>query len=309
MDNKVTPPGLAMITATYNEEAQLSTWQAYYAAIADEIDLHIVVDDGSVATQHAQLKAAFPHSVMLRNPVNQGQIVSNNRGFNYALAAGARYIGVVVPDFRIPPDTLRQLCAALDADHTLSGISAVLIKPGSLNEVESFGGQLNKRKATLVSYNVGSTWQADWDGIALVDTLPGGFHILRREALERVGLQNEQLFMYCDETDFGWRAEQAGLKFGILRSSRVWHEHVSKGGKTRSAMAPYLVSRNRMLVMRMYGRRLDQLILIIGRLITLVPAMVDLYRREGTSRHALAYAWGLWHGILGRNGRPPQAML
>ena len=298
-------PRVATVTASFNEPNKLAAWQSYYAVYAQEIDLHIIVDDGSEVEYLRQVRAAFPHSLILTHTTNKGLIAAYSTGFRYALDAGAAYIGTVAPDFRLPPGVIRELCGALEADDGLSGIAPILIKPGTGDEIVSFGGRLDKRKATIYPYDVGPKWYVDWQGVMQVDTLPGGFHLLRREVLEQIGLQNEQLFMYCDEIDFGWRAQQAGLKFGILRSARVWHEHVSEGGRTRSALAPYLVSRNRMLIMNWYGHPRDKWILLAGRLATLVPAMLGYYRREGTLRHAWAYALGLWHGVLGVTGRPP----
>jgi len=308
MLNSTQKPLVAIITATYNEFSKLESWRRYYETIAKEIDLHIIVDDGSDAEYGSLLRKVFPNSVILRNPSNLGQIAAHNLGFKYALDKGAQYIGVLAPDFRLLPGKVRALYEALEVDTTLSGIAPVLIKPGTEDEIESFGGRLDKRRVTLYSYDVGPRWRPDWQGVALVDTLPGGFHLLQRTVLEQIGLQNEQLFMYCDEIDFGWRAQQAELKLGILRSARAWHEHVSEGGRSRSALAPYLVSRNRTLIMNWCGHPRDKWILLAGRLATLVPAMLGYYRREGTIWHACAYALGLWHGVLGVTGRPPPSV-
>ena len=303
-------PCLAIITATYNEFSKIESWQQYYAAIAAEIDLHIIVDDGSTVEYLQLLKKTFPNSIILQNETNQGQIAAHNLGFKYALSNGARFVGVLVPDFRLSPCCLNSLIKVLTDDPTMAGISAVTIKAGTEDEIESVGARLDMRRATLVPHDeVGLRWKSTWEGVKIVDTMHGGFHLLRRSLVETIGLCDEQLFMYCDELDLGWRAKLARLKFGVLLGQRVWHEHVSFGGRTRPPLAVYLVSRNRMLIMNRYGRLHYRLILILGRLVTLIPAMLGYLRREGTVRHARAYAHGLWHGILGITGRPPQDLL
>lgn len=302
-------PRIATVTVSFNEADKLAAWQGYYAVYAPEIALHIIVDDGSKTEYLNRVKAAFPSSIILTHKTNRGLIAGYNTGFRYALEAGATYIGTLGPDFRLLPNTIYEMCAALDADETLAGISPVTIKIGSSDEIESVGARLNVKKATLVPYDIAPRWLPTWAGVKIVDTMHGGFHLLRRATLEKIGLQDERLFMYGDEIDFGWRAKTAGLKFGVLLTQRAWHEHVNYGGKTRPPLAAYLVSRNRMLIMKRHGRPVDKLILLFGRLVTLLPAMLGYYRREGTLRHAWAYALGLWHGIWGATGRPPKSIL
>jgi hypothetical protein len=302
-------PRLATVTVAYNEPDKLGSWRKYYEAVRDEIDLHIIVDDGSATDYFKAVQAAFPESILLSNPVNRGLIASYNVGFQYALRVEAQYIGTFAPDFRLLPGTMRMLCRALDATPDIDGIMPVVLKSGTNEVIESLGARLDSRRAALVPYTKHARWNSDWTGIQPVDTMHGGCHLLRRTVLERIGLQNERMFMYADEVDFGWRAKQAGLKFGVLLNALAWHEHVNSGGATRPAMAAYLVSRNRMLVMRSYGSTASFLMLAAVRGLMLVPAMVGYYRREGTLRHAWAYALGLFHGILGVTGPPPKFLL
>lgn len=303
-------PKVAIITATYNEASRLEAWQRYYEFVAREIDLHVVVDNGSEITYFDNVKSAFPMSVILRNPIYRGHIAANNLGIAYAMNAGAQYIGVLCPDFRLPPGTILRLCECLDADTTLAGVAPIVIKGNSLDQIEYAGCMLDTKKVAFTPVNPDEDrWFPSWDGIELTETMHGGFHLLRASTFEKIGLQDEQLFMYCDEMEYGWRAKNAGLKFGVLRSVRVWHEHINHGGETRPPYATYLTSRNRLLIMLKYGRLFDKLYLIIGRLAKLPTSMLSDYRHEGTIRHSIAYALGLWDGILGVTGQPPPQMI
>jgi GT2 family glycosyltransferase len=296
------------VTSTYNESPRLASWRRYYDLVAREIDLHIIVDNGSTPEHFREVRAAFPDSVVLRHPQNRGLIASLNSGFQYALDAGAECIGVWCNDFRLPEGVFRRLRDELEADPGLDGVMPVVLQGGTTDIVESLGAQLDTRRAALISNDTGAHWRPDWRGVRTVDMLHGGCHLLKRGVLEKIGLQDERLFMYADEIDFGWRAKRADLRFGVVLDALAWHEHVNAGGSTRPPMAAYLVSRNRMLIMRMHGRSGDLLRLAIRRNLTLIPAMVAYYRREGTVRHAWAHAAGLWHGIRGVTGPPPRSL-
>jgi GT2 family glycosyltransferase len=62
-----------------------------------------------------------------------------------------------------------------------------------------------------------------------IDWVPGSSMLLRRQALEQVGLFDETFFLYFEETDLCRRMKGAGWKIAFVRASRV--EHV-EGGST-----------------------------------------------------------------------------
>ena len=47
--------------------------------------------------------------------------------------------------------------------------------------------------------------------------MSGGMNLGKREFYEKVGLQDEKLFMYSDEVDIGTRAKKLGFKMMIPR--------------------------------------------------------------------------------------------
>jgi GT2 family glycosyltransferase len=63
--------------------------------------------------------------------------------------------------------------------------------------------------------------------------------LIRRETLERIGLFDEQYFLYFEETDLCRRARQAGYKVYYVRDSHVSHiGSVSTGMKNLTAPMP-----------------------------------------------------------------------
>jgi GT2 family glycosyltransferase len=56
--------------------------------------------------------------------------------------------------------------------------------------------------------------------------------LLRREALEQVGLfDDETFFMYWEDSDLGFRLRQAGWKLAVAEKSHVWHKLSASLGK------------------------------------------------------------------------------
>jgi GT2 family glycosyltransferase len=56
--------------------------------------------------------------------------------------------------------------------------------------------------------------------------------LLRRKALEQVGLFDDQtFFMYWEDSDLGFRLRQAGWMLAVAEKSRVWHKLSASLGK------------------------------------------------------------------------------
>jgi hypothetical protein len=66
------------------------------------------------------------------------------------------------------------------------------------------------------------TW---WDrnDVHQVKVVDGCFMLVRRQAIEQVGLLDEQFFMYCEETDWCYRFEKAGWKMLFTPDAEIVH--------------------------------------------------------------------------------------
>lgn len=62
------------------------------------------------------------------------------------------------------------------------------------------------------------------DSSGPVDWLSGASLMMRRRALDDIGLFDENFFLYFDETELCWRAHRAGWRVLYVRESRVIHE-------------------------------------------------------------------------------------
>jgi hypothetical protein len=61
--------------------------------------------------------------------------------------------------------------------------------------------------------------------IARVEWLSGACLMLRRQAVEKIGLMNEDYFFYLDDIDWGKRMKEAGVAIHYFPEARVLHLH------------------------------------------------------------------------------------
>lgn len=83
--------------------------------------------------------------------------------------------------------------------------------------------------------------------------LDGRTMMIRSKALERVGLFDEKLFLYGEDTDLRRRIQLAGYRTVVVRDAKVLHYHGEYG---RSNIPPHQVfyeTRDHYYLVRKYG--------------------------------------------------------
>lgn len=66
---------------------------------------------------------------------------------------------------------------------------------------------------------------ADEDSLLEVDALSGSCMMVRRDAINRVGLLDEDIFMFGEDIDWCWRVKQAGWSVFYVPTAQVYHYH------------------------------------------------------------------------------------
>ena len=76
----------------------------------------------------------------------------------------------------------------------------------------------------------------------------GGAVLLRREYLESVGMFDERLFLYYEDTDLSWRGRLQGWRYLYVPTAVVRHRHAQSSG-LHSDVFRFHTERNRLLVL------------------------------------------------------------
>jgi GT2 family glycosyltransferase len=76
----------------------------------------------------------------------------------------------------------------------------------------------------------------------------GGAVLLRGEYLAQVGLFDERLFLYYEDTDLSWRGQLAGWRYRYVPEAIVRHRHAASSG-VGSPTFRFYTERNRLLVL------------------------------------------------------------
>jgi Predicted glycosyltransferases len=115
-----------------------------------------------------------------------------------------------------------------EADSRIGAVGAVIYDmPGPPHRIQAWGGG---RVNLWFGRSSHCTEEVPGDDL---DYLTGASLLLRRNALEDIGLLDEGFFMYWEDADLCFRLKRAGWKLAVARESRIWHKKgASLGGGT-----------------------------------------------------------------------------
>jgi GT2 family glycosyltransferase len=68
----------------------------------------------------------------------------------------------------------------------------------------------------------------DWDhnDNRLVDWVLGGCMMVRKKAIEQVGLMDERFFLYFDDVDWCWQMWERGWQVAYVAEAAMFHQHM-----------------------------------------------------------------------------------
>jgi GT2 family glycosyltransferase len=111
----------------------------------------------------------------------------------------------------------------------------------------------------------------------------GAAMAIRRDLFHELGGFTEELFMYQEDLELGWRVRLRGLRVVVNPAADVYHEYEFG----RNPGKHYLLERNRLVfVLSSYSPRL--LLLLAPVLVSTEAAMLALALKEGWAREKLA---------------------
>jgi N-acetylglucosaminyl-diphospho-decaprenol L-rhamnosyltransferase len=218
-------------------------------------------------------------------------------------------VWILNPDTQVAPSALREL-----ADHSSryakGMVGSRLIGPSYPNCVHTRGLRWRKLLAdTLaVDYLSPSKPAPDPEDVdRRIEAPSGASCYVTRELVERIGLMDERYFLFYEDLEWGYRANQYGGA-GYAHASIVFH----KGGTTigtattranKSPLSVYLEFRNRILFVRDRHRSW------LWWTIVMQVAHVLRFGAAGAFKNMGFAARGLLAGVLQKTGRPDHILL
>lgn len=198
----------------------------------------VVVDNASSDSSEARLRELHPDLTLLQSGANLGFAGGNNVGLRYALEHGAAYVWLLNNDTLVERDALGELVAKMQADPSLGLCGSTLLYEAQRDTVQALGGaSYNRWLGTVRHIGQHQPFDPQTDEGAVerqLDYLIGASMLASRAFLERVGLLQEDYFLYFEELDWAARA-RSKFRLGYAAKSLVYHKEGSSIGGSDAA--------------------------------------------------------------------------
>jgi len=221
--------GASVVVVTYNGLPWLEQALASVRGLET-----VVVDHGSTDGTVAFVRERFPDVQLVEQ---------ENRGLAYGWNAGVertsgRYVLLLNSDAWLDEGALDALVAFADAHPEAAVVGPRLRYPDGRLQRSVRGFPTLWRLATEFLYlrklapntsalNAFYAGGFDHRGVREAEVLMGAVWLVRREAIEQVGLADDAFFLFSEETDWAYRFVQAGWKLLFFPGAEATHVYAA----------------------------------------------------------------------------------
>ena len=275
---------LSVIIVSYNVSEYLKNCLLSVKKASEKIDCEIfVVDNNSIDSSGEMVRNEFPEVILILNTVNKGFSAANNQAIKQSKG---QYVLLLNPDTIVEEDSFSK-CITFMKNHPDAGAVGVKMVNGQGRYLPESKRAL-PTPATSFFKSFGFSFLFPKSGIfnryylsnvginetSITEVIAGAFMFIRREALLKAGLPDEDFFMYGEDIDLSYRILQTGFHNYYFPEVQIIH---FKGKSTRRDN--YTDIFNFYTAMRIYtGKRHEEKFSLLYFLI--IPA---IYFREGFS--------------------------
>lgn len=218
----------------------------------------LVVDNASSDNSLAMMHEKFPGITLIENSMNLGFACANNQAI--ARTTG-RYVLLLNSDTVVHPGALDTMVGFMDKNSQVGACGPRLLNGDGtlqhscypmLSPVREFWRlAFLERFLPLATYRM-ERWNLDTP--RRVEVVKGACLLLRRKALEQVGVLDEGYFMYTEEVDLCYRLGKAGWELWYL--PRAFVTHFGAASSKQAAETMYLqLYRSKIQFYRKFGGR------------------------------------------------------
>jgi len=193
----------------------------------------IVVDNASGDGSIEMVREHFPEVILFPQTVNLGLAKANNIGLR---AAVGKYVLIMNTDLSLMSGAIEKMFAFMENHPEVGVVGPRLLNPDRTIQTSCYRfptpfvpilrrtplGRLPFARRILRQYLM-LDWDHDHD--RPVEWVLGACMMVRRQAIEEIGLMDEQFFVYFEDVDWCRRFWRRGWKVYYLASAQIVHYH------------------------------------------------------------------------------------
>lgn len=230
---------ISVVVVGYNSKNDLKTClDSVYKSTYKQFRI-IFVDNSSSDDSVGFVKIKYPKVDIISNK-NSGFAGGGNVGIKRAIKLKTDYIFLLNPDVTIEPDCFKKLIAKIDQKTILQPLILLNIKGKNTHLVNTTGDYLN-----FLGFCYCNNYRAEKVAIQKNDIViaSGAAVLIPVGILKKIGLLDEDFFMYHEDADLFYRAHLYGFNIKLIPNALAWHQYSFSRNKGKM----FYADRNRLL--------------------------------------------------------------
>ena len=228
---------LSVVIVSYNVRLLLEECLRSVEKALEGIEGEIyVVDNNSSDDSVGYLQPRFPKVKFIANKENLGFARANNQAIRLS---EAEYVLLLNPDTVVYENTLRESVAFMDSHPEAGGVGVRMLTREGEPAPESRRAVPTPWIAFLKMIGFSKKYYMShlpWDKPGQIEVVSGAYCMLRRQALDQIGLLDEDFFMYGEDIDLSYRLLKGGWQNWYLPLDIIHY----KGESTQKSSFRYV---------------------------------------------------------------------
>ncbi len=238
---------LSIVIVNYNVQHFLEQCLHSVFAATNNVESEVwVVDNNSVDGSVEMVKEKFPQVKLIASKENLGFSKGNNLAIRKSIG---EYVLLLNPDTLVEEDTFEKVVDFMDKTPKAGGLGVKMVDGKGIflpeskrslptptvafHKISGLSSIFPKSKK-FGKYHCG---YLDKNENHEIEILSGAFMLMRKEALDKVGLLDEAFFMYGEDIDLSYRLIKSGYKNYYFSDTRIIHY---KGESTKKSSVNYV---------------------------------------------------------------------
>ena len=251
----------------------------------------IVVDNASKEDEASIISERFPQVKVIRSDKNLGFAGGNNIGIK---EAKGEYILLINNDTYFKDFNIDSLIERLESSKKI-GIVCPKLRFAWGNNPIQFAGYTPLSNITLRNKAIGFGEEdnGQYNTAHPTPYAHGAAMLIKREAIDKVGLMPECFFLYYEEIDWSMMFTRAGYEIWYDPSCTVYHKESQTTGQN-SPLRTYYITRNRLLLVKRNYKGINKYLSYIYLIGIVATRDIIKYTLKGRFDLVKAVFKGLW---------------
>ena len=212
----------------------------------------IVVNNGSSDLSGVQERIKAEIRV-IQTSSNLGFSRGNNLGIREALKNKADYVLLLNDDTVVSPDFLSVLVDVGENNPDVGMLGPRIHYFDEPRRIWFAGAQFDPENCMVTTLGADQLDHGEDAKPFESDYLTGCCLLIKRQAIEKIGLLDERFFLYWEDVDWALRLTGARLKNLLVPSAQIWHKVSVSAGSQDSPLRVYHKTRSHLLLAQLHA--------------------------------------------------------